>query len=253
MAIRRLLVKGVVSNPSRRSPHQSSTESPDIAIERSLELCNEGVGFLCTGQDQKAISVLSESLSAMKSQLRNRTRLPTSPLVQGCEPSRPVMPSPIPMNSLRSSNFSLYNHGMLVSTMHQRNSKHVPIFSASIVINFALMYHRLAVCRRNTPYYLDKAENMYVLALRLLAASRSIQREDPETVLSMRIAVINNLAHVHHEQAHHDKVTAAIRTLSALLKEVPCEGNRFFQPPILRKLSMNVTLWGPAELLAPAA
>lgn len=234
-----------------RGENKAVSSHLNASIERSVDLCNESAALLCNGQAGKAISKLSSSLSTMKQMLASSdtraTLTTTAPTKDdGTEP--PVGPYPLQRAFLRTSNYYVYNQCMVASAGSPTyNAEHITMYSAGIVINSALAYHRLGISHNQS--WLWKAEMMYRMTLQLLSAMAD---QEDEIVLSMRILIVNNLAHVHHERSEHDKVVVAIKTLASLLTRLP-ESSTLFTETDKHRFAMNVGLWGASAETAAAA
>ncbi len=225
-----------------------------LSLEHAVKMNNESALLLCSGEEGgKAVLKLSQSLCLIRKLLaiqgRNIDQQEDDAIggVELTSVQKPALPTDLSMNGLQDSNYFIYNHTMSVPAGHPRNPSHLPLYSACIVLNLAMAYHCLGTKGNQAAY--KKAENLYSMSLQLLSLSHPDSICD--TVLSMKILAVNNLAHVHDEKGHYEKSRYAIRQLSFLLQAVDSTGT-FFSARDLHKFVLNVMLWGAPKMAAAA-
>jgi hypothetical protein len=247
----------IIMNRSLHLDNKKNMSSSDMdsSMESTIRLNNESSSLLCSGEDAKAVERLSRSLTSMRRMVAMKCRIDSSgaSTSSSCNTTssedRPALPSSLQVAALRDSDYFIYSRCMEVPSFHHRNSKHLPIYSACIVLNLALAHHGLGIKGRRSS--LSKAERMYYMALQLISAGPYIPPKD-ETVLSMRIFAVNNLVQVHQEQCQYKKAKAAVKHLSNLLNGVSLFGGTFFHKEELRKFVVNASLWEPPKIAASA-
>jgi len=205
-------------------------------------------------QGHKAVHQLSSSLTSIKKLLTIMQHIYTDQEREAFfeEPEStkvemPVLPTDRAMRGLRHPNYFIYNHCLSVSACHSRNSKHLPVYSACVVLNLALAHHRLGI--KGNRAALNKAESLYSMALQLL--NLPYPASTSEIILSMKIIAVNNLAQVHQETGAFEESNIFIRQLSLLLQTMVSTGT-FFSEQDFNKLVLNVMLCGPPMLAAAA-
>lgn len=231
---------------------KNAQSSMDSSMEAAVDLNNESAALLCSGEDGKAVARLSRSLTSMRQLIARHSRTGRQCPTPGDASARgsdliPVIPSSLQVPALRDSDYFIYSRCMEVPSFHQRSHKHVSLYSACIVLNLALAYHRLGI--KGHRCSLSKAERMYYMALQLLSGPSA--SSNSETALSMRVFAVNNLVQVHQEQCQYNKAQAGVKHLSALLNEAMSSGT-FFHKDELRKFVLNASLWEPPQMAASA-
>lgn len=220
----------------------------DSSIECAIQLNNESVVLLCAGEDEKAITTLTKSLALVRQQISGQAgcHWPTEKHPDYCMSTMPAIPARMPLAQLRDANYFIYNQCMTIPNSHQRSARNIPIYSACIVLNLALSYHRLTT--RGYSWCAEKAEKMYGMAIRLLSGPLTASNE---TALSMRMVALNNLAQIHNDQCRFLETKNDIQELSAMINTVVSYGE-FFTSCDLHSFVLNIMLWGPPRMAAAA-
>jgi hypothetical protein len=205
-------------------------------IDSAIRLNNEGVSLLVAGDDQAAAVALSHALSFVKGLLSLsltrscdlRDPLPASfgssndnklsscsSTMEVCEHEHELIHSRKPLPCLQDVNFFIYNHTVSISSDSPLTNEMLPIYSACVILNLALAYHRRGKQAHSIPCML-KAEKMYATIEKLL--KNGMNNNATATVL--RIAATNNLSQIRFQRGEYERAREGIEFLAYLIRDV---------------------------------
>jgi hypothetical protein len=227
------------------------------SLEHAIQLNNEGVALLVAGgQDQKAVSSLTRSLTLVMQQVCSNPNLSSrnSPCCDyeymhtSC-----VFPSQTGLfHHLQEDSVGfIYNRPLTISSCYPKGPETIPICSASIILNLALAYHRRGKQAAGNLILMNSAEKMYKMVLKLLPGPSMV---DNITASSIRLIAINNLARLYHYHDRYCEARETVECLSTLIRHAG--GNRdLFNEQDLHFFICNVMvllLWTPPPVAAAA-
>ena len=218
-------------------------------LKYALRLNNEGVRLLLDGnQDQQAVSCFTESLNQVKQALSahpdNKVMFSNPPLIHQAS---------FPIPSLHDPGCFVYSNAITfkLDDAFLRSSSHdLHVYSAVIILNIAMAYHRQGVIRGSPACYF-KAEKMYDMVTTLVASNE----DNLGTSLLVEIAAINNLSQLRHEQGDYDASREGFEYLGALLNLAESQlaaSSLNQEDDIFKGIILNVLLVAAPET-APAA
>jgi hypothetical protein len=221
----------------------------------AVGLNNEAVSMIAAGDstsNQKAIQLLKRSISIIKK---------TSAAVQQCSGQVYKMPlassatpdirhyhESVSLRPMPDQRWFLYNKALRFNTSFFppasfREDYH--IFSAVVVFNLALIYHRSALCgTQNFASLSLKASSIYSLALKLVDRHdwRSCSRNLTSTIV--KLAAMNNLAQISSESGDTKLAQDFLNHLSATIRQSNIRASVLFQASDgMGELITNLLLW----------
>ena len=256
-------------------------------IQDAVDLNNASVPLICCREkNERAVHALSTSLSIMKryiSGCHSRQENYTQPKycrrsnaihqtrINPAEDQRDtpvVLPTVKVMEDLQSPHFFIYNRCMQLVTVTTHGDvaphvsiKNLPLYSACIILNMALVHHRFAI-QTSVPsserfVSLFKAEQLYRNVLQLLPSLFQISFlsfSTRETVVSIKIVVLNNLAALYRQgcllgfaSTSEDAFTVVTRRLQHIFlvyaKERNVEGGIFLSDVDVQRIALNLDVW----------
>jgi hypothetical protein len=226
------------------------------SLEHAIQLNNEGVALLVAGgQDQKAVSSLTRSLTLVIMQQDYSNPNLSSRKSPCCDYdfiyTSCVFPTQTSLCHLQDSVYFIYNRAVTISSCYPKGPETIPIYSASIILNLALAYHRRGKQAAGNLNCMNKAEKMYKMVLKALPGTSMV---DNTTAAAIRLIAINNLAQLYHYDNRYCEARETIECLSTLIRQVG--GNRdFFNEKDLHFFTLNVMgliLWIPPPVAAAA-
>jgi len=238
-------------------------------IQQLIELNNKSISLLECGLECKAVHALKGSISLVKDVARTQQQRPDSWKISSSDQESPsVFPAHHAMRDLESPDFFIFNRCMQLdsTTTPLAVEGILPICSACVLLNLALVHHRLGVHNAlGHNIFILKAEKLYLKALQLLqsplfaasCSSSPATARRRRTVLSMRLVAVNNLAVIRLDTcppANHKDDSSLLQALRfhAILTEATSQGT-FFSDLELRKFAMNAKRLGEATLICGAA
>jgi hypothetical protein len=209
------------------------------AIDSAIRLNNEGVSLLVAGDDQAAAVALSHALSLVKGLLSltrpcdlrgaplsasfgssndNKLSSSYSSTMEVCEREheheqihfRKSLPC------LQDFNFFIYNHTMSISSDSPLTNEMLPIYSACVILNLALAFHRRGKQAHSSPCML-KAERMYATVEKLL---KNDGMNNNATATVLRIAAANNLSQIRSQRGDYERAQEDTEFLAYLIRDV---------------------------------
>jgi hypothetical protein len=233
----------------------------------AVGLNNEAVSMIATGDtnNQKAIQLLDRSASIVKQ---------TSAAVQQCSGQannkslassaapiihhhrREAVPLPHPFADQR---WFLYNKALRFDTEIVSLASFLEdfqAFSAVVVFNLALIYHRNALCGNQKFASLsEKATSLYSLVLKLVDWPGWISSKTSQvTCTIVKLAATNNLAQISSESGDTKLGNAFLKHLSTGIQRSRKDFPGLFQSSgDMFELMINLFFWPPAPVVAPAA
>jgi hypothetical protein len=234
----------------------------------AVDLNNEAVSMIAAGyaNNQKAIERLKRSVSIMKK---------TAVAVKQCAGqahNKPLAPSaapiihhhhheivPLPHTMPDQKGRFMYNKALRFSTEIVSLASFLEdfhVFSAVVVFNLALIYHRSALCGNQKFASLSgKASSLYSLVLKLVDWPGWISsRTSIVTCTIVKLAATNNLAQISSESGDTKLAHDFLQHLSAGIRR-----SRTFTPGLFQssgdmyELMINLFFWQPDTAVAPAA
>jgi hypothetical protein len=234
------------------------------AINSAIRLNNEGVAFLVAGDDQAAAVALSHALSFVKGLLSSLT--PSCDLrgpllvplgssnvnkLSSCSSAMEVcgnelrIHSMTPLPCLQDIDFFIYNHTMSISPDSPRTNEMLPVYSACVILNLALAYHRRGKQAHSIPCIL-KAEKMYATIEKLLSGINN-----HATAKILRIAATNNLSQIRYQRGEYERAREDVEFLAYLIRDV-ASVRALLGDEVLNGLLCNVFLFTPPDFAAAA-
>jgi hypothetical protein len=235
----------------------------------AVDLNNEAVSMIIAAGDtnnQKAIQLLERSVSIMEK---------TSAAVQQCSgqahTNTPLASSAAPIihhhhhetlplpHTFPDQRWFMYNKALRFSTEIVSLASFLEdfhVFSAVVVFNLALIYHRSALCGNQKFASLSgKASSLYSLVLKLVDWPGWISsRTSIVTCTIVKLAATNNLAQISSESGDTKLAHDFLQHLSAGIRR-----SRTFTPGLFQssgdmyELMINLFFWQPDTAVAPAA
>ena len=230
----------------------------------AIELNNQGVALLQKGDDREAVAKLSKSLvlvqnllSTLGSPSNCNSNTNTSSLGSSGPPHKRLrrsssmsmsssafeerehqeqpsfcVRSNAPLSSLDDQEFFVFNEAVELSRTNSEPSRDIlPIYSACVIFNLALVYHRRAhsgghsSSAKNANLCRQKASKMYSMIVRLLhgwQCQSQINRDlrSHTSCVLLQVAALNNLSHLqrHQDTTASSSPTSSLHTLGRLLQ-----------------------------------
>lgn len=124
----------------------------------------------------------------------------------------------------------------------------VTAFSATVIFNLAIAYHRQAFLTSVSKHVLS-AQKLYKACAQLCS---SLITSNPinQTILSLYVACVNNLAHAHRWLLERTDLEANLSFLQHLMAQVSRVPENTKE---LQQISMNIVLWSEHHSAAAAA
>jgi hypothetical protein len=226
--------------------------TPSLALLSALLLNNEGVVLLLQNRDKEAIPYFSKSLALMQTTLTNSTSAATE---SATKPRLSVYHAAThPLPNFRRDNdqsFLLYTEAFTFSSelddSRLENNASI-IFSAVVIFNIALAYHKQAKLLGRQQVCFAKAEKMYVMVGRLLH-SDSVNFYG--TALRVKLSALNNLSLIQYEQSNFESSHKGFQHLAWAIESATSTALSSSQMDVEGML-LNV-LFASAPNIAPAA
>ena len=229
----------------------------------AIELNNQGVALLQKGDDREAVAKLSKSLVLVQGLLNTpgspsncNPNTSTSSLGSSGPPHKRLrrsssmtmsslafeeqehqeqpsfcVRSNAPLSSLDDQEFFVFNEAVELSRTNSEPSRDIlPIYSACVIFNLALVYHRRAHSggsshHKNANLCRQKASKMYSMIVRLLhgwQCQSQINRDlrSHTSCVLLQVAALNNLSHLqrHQDTTASSSPTSSLHTLGRLLQ-----------------------------------
>jgi hypothetical protein len=227
------------------------------SIEHVIQFNNEGASFLGAGEDKRAFVSLSQALVMIQRMSEPAVHslpidISTSPpassksteQLPGIEKAVAIA-SQQPLLNLQDSSYFIYNRPVAISPEAPRNHEALSMYSACVILNLALAYHRQGI--RGNQFCTQKAERLYEMITVLL---RECPMDD-DTSVFIRLVAINNVSHIHYEQLQFKQTREELGFLSLLIRQLGAKRALIHQAD-LDLLLLNVLLITPPDV-APAA
>jgi hypothetical protein len=252
------------------------------AIDSAIRLNNEGVTLLVAGDDHAATFALSHALSFVKRLLSLTTagsspcdlRGPKHGAAASASSSNVNKLSPCsstststsagagmeacgggtnevrihsrkPLPSLQDGDFFIYNHTISIASESPLTNDMLPLYSACVILNMALAYHRRGKQAHSIPCLL-KAEKMYATIEKLL---NGVNNNAAAEVL--RIAATNNLSQIRYHKGDYAQAREDVEYLAYLIRDVGSV-RTLLSDEELNGLLCNVLLFTPPDFAAAA-
>jgi hypothetical protein len=236
----------------------------------AVGLNNEAVSMIAAGDtnNQKAIQLLEHSISIMK---KTSTAVPqlsgqpyntslasfAAPVIHHHHHHETVsLPHAIP----DQRRWFLYNKALCFSTEIVSLASFLEdfhTFSAVVMFNLALIYHRSALCGNQKFASLSgKASALYSLVLKLVDGLGwiSSSRTSQVTCTIAKLAATNNLAQISSESGDAKLAHDFLKHLSAGIRQSRKNIPGLFQSSgDMFELMISLFSWQPAAVVAPAA
>jgi hypothetical protein len=184
-------------------------------LRNALRLNNEGIMLLLENRDQEALVSFTESLTQVK-------RL----FAASEEDDNTYGQTPMPMNAIIHHSTSvipnlhdvscfIYNSALVFSLLDSdctpSDGGDLHVYTSVIILNIALAFHRRGLTGNSA--FLLKAEKMYEMVGKVLGNSDV----DQGTALLVKIAAINNLSQLRHDQGDYAFSQQGFRYLGSLI------------------------------------
>jgi hypothetical protein len=232
----------------------------------AVGLNNEAVSIIATGDtnNQKAIQLLDRSAGIMKTSAAvvqqcsgqaYSTSLASSaaPIIHHCHHEAVPLPHTFP-----DQRWFMYNKALRFGTEIVSLASFLEdfqVFSAVVVFNLALIYHRSALCGNQKFASLSgKATSLYSLVLKLVDWPGWIFSKTSVTCTIVKLAATNNLAQISSESGDTKLAHDFLKHLSAGIRRSRKHFPGLFQSSgDMFELMINLFFWPPAPVIAPAA
>ncbi len=190
----------------------------------AVGLNNEAVSMIAAGDtsNQKAIHLLKRSVSIMKKTVAAVKQCPghvykmtlASSAAPGIHHHESVSLHPMPDQRWFLYNNALRFRASFFSLASFQEEYH--IFSAVVVFNLALIYHRSALCGNQKVASLSgKVSSLYSLVLKLVDWPGWISSKTSVTCTIVKLAATNNLAQISSESGDTKQAHDFLKHLSA--------------------------------------
>jgi hypothetical protein len=238
------------------------------ALDQVIQLNNEGVNLLSAGADRQAVMTLTRSLTFVQ-QLSEPKALPVpnNPAVPSnslgssessdrftnagpfsCGERVTALPSQAPLVNLQDSCYFIYNKAVTISPDAQRDASSTPVFSACVIFNLALAYHRRGMNQKsqNKNANIEKAERLYEMICKLVQGSMS-----DDTAVFVGMVAINNLSYIHYQQRRYQQTKEELDWLSFIILQAGSKPSMLSNDD-LTLLLLNVLLMTPPKCAGAA-
>jgi hypothetical protein len=213
----------------------------------ALQLNNQGVALLLERRDEEAVPFFSQSLSLIKFRIGNYTDEPMS--MSTGEEKAALHEATFPLPNFEDTHSFLYTEALTFSAdcddrlINESNSH---VYSAVVIFNLALVYHRQGKKLGKTACLL-RAERMYEMVIRLLNS----EGDNQGTAFHVKLATLNNLSLLQQEQSNYESAQKGFELLAWTISSAPSSMLSYSQMDVDAML-LNV-LFASAPLIAPAA
>lgn len=226
----------------------------------AISLNNEGVSYLCSGQDKLAAECLVQALSIAKTRLSrygDNSRDKMTPGWNQMSPSTArqygMLHTVSRLPNLLSDGYFIYNQAISFPPSAPQDDVHaLKLYSACMILNLGLAYHRRAKMGFSRDVTLKKAEIMYEMAAQVVERDPSTMNIDCCTKAFVFTVAVNNLSQIHFEQGKFEKAKEGVAQLSSIITRNARVNQVLFREDELKSLLLNVMLHGNLQL-APAA
>lgn len=204
--------------------------NPSTNMNIAIEMNNRGVLSLINGEDEKyALSLFADALGRMKSHVGEQMNVPLRRTFRGGKDA--IDRDDAAMSSSQGAydlsvvavscallspahHDHIFNRTISICPCHNHGGPDfIPIYSACILLNMAIVYHRVAI-KFGHALFLEKAERLYDMTVRAL-----IPTHEDSTSVAIRTIAFNNLADTHLRQGRFDATDRDIRHLSYLIHQ----------------------------------
>jgi hypothetical protein len=182
-------------------------------LRNALRLSNEGIMLLLENRDQDALVTLTESLNQVHGLLTASEEVNTN----GQTPmsmNAIIHHSTYTIPNLHDVSCFIYNSALMFSLLDSDctpSGDEIHVHTSVIILNIALTYHRAGLSGNSE--CLIKAEKMYEMVGKLLGNSDA----DQGTALLVKIAAINNLSQLRHDQGDYAFSEEGFQYLGSLI------------------------------------
>jgi hypothetical protein len=195
------------------------TQKMESRLDTALRLNNEGVSLLLQKKDAAAVHYLTEALTMVKQALGQQPGLDESSesLVLPSEELQ-VHDSIYTIPDFTSNDCFIYNGAIVFpsssTTPIRSEEQDVNVYSACIILNIAMIYHRQGLlCGNKRRVCLDKADLMYDMVSRLVMGDDG----GGGTALLVQLASLNNRSLIRLEQGDYDYSRSSFYLLTRIL------------------------------------
>lgn len=231
--------------------------SSQLNLFDAVSLNNKAVSMISAGDHQKAVQFLKRSFNLMKAaklaagreqQCAGNASPPLAPST-----TAPVVHETVPLPHMHNRRWFMYSKALRFDTENLSVAaflKDFHIFSAVVMFNLALIYHRSALCGNQKSS--RTATNLYNLVLQLVGRPKSCSRS--LTSMIVRLAATNNLAQISNESGKTKLAQEGLEHLSAGIRQSRKDFPYLFQQASgdMKGFMTNLWLWKP-DTVAPAA
>ena len=205
--------------------------------------------MLLADRDQEGVRYLTESLNIVKSMLSGSDDSISSDQEHRSQASTAIIhQESCPLSNLQDINCFIYSNALIFSldSACPLSEDDVHIYSATIILNIALAYHRRGLT--GNPSSLLKAEMMYEMITKLLGSE-----ENHGTSLVVLLAAINNLSQLRHDRGLYDASLEGFKYLGSLINFAGNNVNISLQnEQIYKGMLLNVLLVSAPDAAAAA-
>ena len=233
---------------SKYLPYKSQiTHKMTTSTLSATQLNNQGVALLLERRDQEALTCFSQSLRLIKSRTDKCMAVAT-----GQEKAALLHEATFALPNFEHAHSFLCTEALtfFADCRDDRliNESNSHVYSAVVIFNLALAHHRESK-KSGKAACLVKAERLYVLVNRLL----DCEVDNQGTVLHIKLATLNNLSLLQHEQSNYESAQKGFELLAWTISSVPSSRIASIQINV-DALLLNVLFASSAtSSIAPAA
>jgi hypothetical protein len=186
-------------------------------FRQALLLNNEGVERMAENRDQEAVELLTKSLTLVKQILAASEAAAASESQSSSSSPKAMLHQQISLSlaGLHDQHCFIYSHPVAFALDEEGGAvpdQDTHIYSAVIILNLALIYHRKGLSLSSAACLL-KAERMYDMCLSLLSGSCPAGT----TALLVKFAALNNLSQLKHMRGEYQSSLQGFQYLGSLL------------------------------------
>ncbi|KAL3934078.1 MAG: hypothetical protein SGBAC_010126 [Bacillariaceae sp.] len=212
-------------------------------FQEASRLNNEGVTALVEGDEKTSISLLMSTVKMMKQCIASPDH---GAALESClrESSSCFRSfSTVEVTHATFDEHIFFRQAIMIPSHDEESSPlDIYIYSAAVIFNLALAHHVQGSKNKNAR---NKAQKLYSTIMKILDARVGHM----QSALLLKLACINNMAHIRFEDGEFDRVQDGLGQLTALLKTTD-EG--LFEGAEVQGLLMSVLLFKKPKVAAAA-
>jgi hypothetical protein len=208
------------------------------SVRYACSLNNQGVDLLVAGDSSSCMKSFQSALKLLKEAANLvETTSRTGMALSNEEAKLPFFESSATVPGLEGMKCYVYSHGIMISdTSHGKSEEMLSLYSAIVLFNMALAFHRKGILGRGKN--LKKAALLYSITLQLLA--RSTMPDDMSTS-TLTLFALNNKAQIHYAQCKYIQSVDCMQEISEIMGGVH-DLHSTLKPKDVEGLMLNVML-----------